>query len=145
MSCLFPIYQIGRHPTVSQMLHLISIYPEESIWSDCLPKRETGGIYYFQSLYNHNRGNLCTPVFFGAPFLSRPSIRNGWNIKHSSLIFSSICSFSFAFHLFNLPHPHFITKRWSTSTAPSSWSAQTHQHESGKGRLLHLQAYRSCQ
>ena len=31
-----------------------------------------------------------------------------------------------------------------TSTAPSSWSAQTHQHESGRGRLLHLQACRSC-
>ena len=28
-----------------------------------------------------------------------------------------------------------------TSTAPSSWSAQTHLHESGIGILLHSQAY----
>ena len=35
------------------------------------------------------------------------------------------------------PIPTFL-QRGAISTAPSSWSAQTHQHESGRGKLLHL-------
>ena len=31
-----------------------------------------------------------------------------------------------------------------TSTAPSSWSAQTHLHESGRGILQHLQVCHAC-
>ena len=31
-----------------------------------------------------------------------------------------------------------------TSTTPSSWSAQTPQHESGRGRPLHLLACHAC-
>ena len=31
-----------------------------------------------------------------------------------------------------------------TSTAPSSWSVQTHQHGSGKNIFLHLQACHEC-
>ena len=31
-----------------------------------------------------------------------------------------------------------------TSRTPSSWSVQTSQHESGRDRLLHLQACHAC-
>ena len=47
--------------------------------------------------------------------------------------------------LFNFPHPHFFSKKCSTSTAPSSWSAQTHLHESGRCRHQHLLACHACQ